>query len=352
MSTKVFALLFVFCLAISSVWGQLDSADQVIQYDTIVSGLPSSGNITGWPNSAPGAAGNGDLVVETGSITGCGSVAGALFDGSSAFSGAFGAPLTITSTDTVVILAVAMNTISQSGRQGVLSTSSEVATSWSEASVGPGIFVTGTEYFEDAIDADITTPTVLGTSGISLSSQVAVGFIYSPDAADTTDDVVLINGATATFFSGPGSASVETSGAFATIDVGHRAAGGDVNQFFTGCIQHISVYVSSTPVQVADVAETLANLVSAYSISGSTPGNSSIVPSPSPKSLTTTTGSRTTTTGRRSTTTGRRATTTTTGQRHHQTSTTGVSAASLPVVAPALQVFFAVLVSAFLFFMW
>jgi hypothetical protein len=347
MSTKVFALLFVFCLALSSAWAALDSADQVIQYDAIASFTGFSGNVTSWPNTAASAAGNGDLVVEVGSPVAqtCGSVVGIQLDGSASFTGAFSSPLDISSTDTVVVIAVATNDVSQSGRQGVLSTSSEVASSWSEGSVGPGIFATGTEYYQDASDADISS-NVLGTSGLALGARVAVAFIYTPDAADTTGDINVINGVSVAFFAGPGAASLDTTGAFATIDVGHRASGGDANQFFTGCIQHISVYVSAQPVDVADVAETMATLVSNYFTSGSTPGNATNIPSPSPQSRTT---GRKSTTSKSTTTTGRKGTTTT-GRR--KSSTTGVSAASLPVVAPAIQVFFAALVSAFLFFMW
>jgi hypothetical protein len=288
--------------------------------------------------------GSGDLVAGTTAPTvgTCGSTIGVLFNGASSLVGSLTSPISITATSSVVVVVVAQNDGGGAGRKGVLSTSGETTVPWSEASVGPGAFVSGAEYYEDAADA--TTATVAATSGLSVGDYTAVGFAYIPEAATTADDFSTINGATVQLFTGT-PATVAVGNAFAAINVGWRSSGSDVNQFFEGCISYIAVYVTPDEVSPTDVALTVAALSDRFVTGASTPGNSTTVPSPSPLSRTTTTGRRTTTTGRRTTTTGRRASTT--GQR---TSTTGVSAASLPVAAP-VTVFFAVLVSAFLFFM-
>jgi hypothetical protein len=341
-SMKAFALLFVFCFAVGSVLAQLDPADIVILYDqnTLIA---TSGNLTGWENSAPGALGSGDLVAGATAPTlgNCGSSNGVLFNGASSLVGSLSSPISVTASSSVVVVVVAQNNGGGAGRKGVLSTSGEATVPWSEASVGPGAFVSGAEYYEDAADA--TTANVAATSGLDVGDYTAVGFAYIPDASTTADDFSTINGATVQFFTGT-PATVAVSNAFAAINVGWRAAGADANQYFEGCISYIAVYVTPDSVDPADVALTVLALSERFTTGASTPGNSTTVPSPSPLSRTTTTGSRTTTTGRRTTTTGRRSTT---GRR---TSTTGVSAASLPVAAP-VTIFFAVLVSAFLFFM-
>jgi len=340
-STKAFALLFVFCFALGSALAQLDSADIVILYDQNT--ITTTGNLTGWENSAAGALGSGDLISGTVAPTvgACGTTTGVIFNGASSLVGSLTSPIVVSATSSVVVIVVAQNNGGAAGRKGVLSTSGETVVPWSEASVGPGAFVSGAEYYEDAVDA--TTATVAGTSGLSVGDYAAVGFAYVPEAATTESDFSTINGATIQFFTGT-PATVAVSNAFAAINVGWRAAGADANQFFEGCISYIAVYVTPDEVSATDVALTVAELSARFGTGASTPGNSTTVPSPSPLSRTTTTGSRTTTTGRRTTTTGRRSTTA------RRTSTTGVSAASLPVAAP-VTVFFAVLVSAFLFFM-
>lgn len=352
MSTKVFALLFVLCFALSSVLAQLDDSDLIIVYDQGTLPTTVGVNITGWTNSA--AAGVGDLIAGTTPplVATCNGFPGASFNGASSLVGSFAGPISIDATETVVVVFVGSNSGTSAGRQGILSTSNTPVVPWAEGSVGPGLFVSGTEYYEDAESA--TTSNVAGTSGIAVGEVVALGFAYTPDAAETTDDYVVIDGGAVQFFSGT-SAAVETSNAFAAINVGWRASGSDLDQYFDGCILYIGVYVIATPVDVADVASTVAGLYSRFGVTGT--GNGTTVPSPSPLSRTTTTGSRTTTTGRRSstaastTTTGRRGSTTT-GRRTGKTSTTGVSAASLPVVAPMIQALFLAVISCFLFFMW
>jgi hypothetical protein len=251
----------------------------------------------------------------------------------------------------VVVIAVVRNSATLNGRQGVLSTSNEIASPWSEGSVGPGLFVAGTEFYEDAEFAKAgSNPNVAGTTGLSQGSLVALGFVYQPDVADTVDDYVVINGPTVQYFSGATTAAVQTTGAFSTINVGFRNAGTNLNQHFTGCIAYLAVYVVDLPVEAADVALTVVALSNRFATGASTPGNSTVVPSVSP--VRTTTGRSRTTTGRKGSTTGRKGTTTTGRRTGKKSSTTGVSAASLPAVAPVIQVFFVALVSLFLFFMW
>jgi hypothetical protein len=342
MSTKVFCLFFVLCFALGSL-AQLDPADQVAVYDQITLPTTVGTNITGWLNSAPGAAGAGDLILGAGavSIQQCGPLTtGATFDGSSFLSTTFPTPVTITSTQTVVVVAVVKSDVSLNGRQGVISTTNEANVPWSEGSVGPGIFTSGLDFYEDAEFA--TTSNVAGTTGLS-GGIASLGFVYQPDVADTSMDYVVINGPTVQFFSGSTTAQVQTAGAFTQVNVGFRNAGTNTNQHLTGCINYLAIYVVDTPIEPVDVALSLVALSNRFGTAGSTPGNSTTVPSVSPQARTTgrSTTRRATTTGRRATTTGRRS----------KTSTTGVSAASLPFVAPAIQAVFVVFVSLFLFYM-
>jgi len=352
MSTKLFSLFFVLCFAMGSL-ATLDPADQVAVYDQISLPTTIGTNITGWMNSAPGASGAGDLVIGNGavSISKCGLLAtGATFDGSSYLTTSFPTPVTITSTQTVVIIAVVKSSVSLNGRQGVISTTNEANIPWSEGSVGPGIFNSGTEFYEDAEMATTgANANVAGTSGL-FGGLIALGFVYQPDVADTSMDYVVVNGPAYNFFAGATTASVQTSGALTQVNVGFRAAGSNTNQHFTGCITYLAVYIVDVPVDSTDVALTVQALSNRFATAGSTPGNTTVVPSPSTPARTT--GRRSSTTGRRASTTattGRKGTTTT--GRKARTSTTGVSAASLPFVAPAIQALFVVVVSLFVFYM-
>jgi len=350
MSSKIFALFCVLCFALGCL-AQLDDSDQVAVYDQNSLSTTIGANVTSWTNDAPSAAGTGDLTIGGGSVTiqQCGIVTGASFDGASYFTTAFPA-VTISATETVVVIVVAKSTVGVTGRQGVISTSSETNIQFTEGSVGPGAFISGTEYYEDAEDATIGSGTnVARTSGLSTGDVVALGFVYQPNADTTDDDYVVINGPTFQPFTGT-AAAVQTTGALATVNVGFRSAGADANQHFTGCVLYLAIYISSGKVLPLDVALTVGSLANAFGTSGSTPGNSTVVPSKSPVSRTTTTGRRSTTSRASTTTTGRRGSTTT--GRRRTTVTTNLSAASLPFVAPAIQALFLVVVSAFLFFMW